>query len=187
MLKRCLCVLRRPNTMQGGESRFVPIFPEVKKYLLEALEQRKEGETFVITRTRSTATNLRTQMQRIIRKAGLEVWPKLWQNLRSTRETELVETFPEHKVVKWIGHSSAVARKFYLQMKDEDFKHAASGGDSPPKQAAQNAAQYGAEMVCNDVKPEAKNTGFTGIYGGLPLSTLLLMGDKGFEPLTPSV
>ena len=36
----------------GGESRFVPIFQEVKKYLLEALEQRKEGEAFVITRTR---------------------------------------------------------------------------------------------------------------------------------------
>ena len=93
----------------------------------------------------------------------------------------MVETFPEHKVVKWVGHSSAVARKFYLQMKDEDFKHAAREAETPAKEAAQNAAQYGVETVCNDVKPEGKNTGFTGIYGGTALGTLLRMGDKGTE------
>ena len=31
-----------------------------------------------------------------IKRAGLTPWPKLFQNLRSTRETELAETFPLH-------------------------------------------------------------------------------------------
>ncbi|MCP4376076.1 MAG: hypothetical protein GY794_07890, partial [bacterium] len=35
--------------------------------------------------------NLRTQAHRIIKRAGLKPWPKVFQNCRSTRETELVE------------------------------------------------------------------------------------------------
>ena len=37
-------------------------------------------------------------MHRIIRRAGLTPWPKPFQNLRSTRETELAETYPLHVV-----------------------------------------------------------------------------------------
>jgi hypothetical protein len=73
---------------------------------------------------------LRTQLQRIIAKAGLKRWPKLFQNLRSTRETELAECWPEHVVCAWIGNSRAVARKHYLQVTEEHFER-----------AAQNAAQ----------------------------------------------
>ena len=43
------------------------------------------------------------------------------------------------------------------------------------------------ESAGNEVKPEGANPGFTGIHGGLPLGTLISVGDKGFEPLTPSV
>jgi hypothetical protein len=31
---------------------------------------------------------------RIIRRAGVQCWQKLFQNLRSTRETELADDFP---------------------------------------------------------------------------------------------
>ena len=43
------------------------------------------------TRYRDANANLRTRLARIIERAGLEVWPKLFQNLRLTRETELAE------------------------------------------------------------------------------------------------
>ena len=33
-------------------------------------------------------------------------WPKLFQNLRSRRETELAEQFPMHVVCSWIGRRS---------------------------------------------------------------------------------
>lgn len=36
-------------------------------------------------------SNPRTQLMKIIRRAGLKPWPKLFQNLRSTRETELAD------------------------------------------------------------------------------------------------
>jgi hypothetical protein len=59
-----------------------------------------------------------------IESAGLTPWPKLFQNLRATRETELGETFPIHVVCKWIGNTEAVARKHYLQVTDADYEKA---------------------------------------------------------------
>ncbi len=60
-----------------------------------------------------------------IRRAGLEPWPKLFHNLRATRETELAADFPLHIVCKWIGNSIQVATRHYLQVRDEDFERAA--------------------------------------------------------------
>ena len=39
---------------------------------------------------RDSAVNLRTQFCRIIRRAGFAPWPKLWHNLRASRESELL-------------------------------------------------------------------------------------------------
>jgi len=60
----------------------------------------------------------------MVEKAGLTVWPKLFQNLRSTRETELAELYPVQVVCAWIGNSPAVAAKHYLQVTDEHFSKA---------------------------------------------------------------
>ena len=64
-------------------------------------------------------------MQKIIRQAGLEPWPKLFHNLRASRQTELTERFPEHVVCEWIGNSQVVAREHYLRVRDEEFARAA--------------------------------------------------------------
>ena len=115
----------------GGELRVVPLFSELLPHLREVFEQADPGAEHVITRYRRSNQNLSTQLCRIIRRAGLKPWPKLYQNLRATRETELAERWPEHVVCSWIGHSSAVARKHYLQVTEEHFRS-----------AAQNPAQY---------------------------------------------
>ena len=78
----------------------------------------------VVTRYRSASQNLRTTFDKIIKRAGFVPWPKLFQNLRATRETELMETYPAHVVVAWIGHSETVARKHYLQTTDAHFEKA---------------------------------------------------------------
>ena len=86
----------------------------------------------VIRRYRSEKVNLRTELDRAIRRAGLNPWPKRFQNLRSTRETELIDQgFPEHVVCAWLGNSSKIARKHYLQVTDAHFE-AASGAPTAP-------------------------------------------------------
>ena len=139
---RSRMLIRSPKTEhhEGGESRMVPLFPELLPYLREVFEDAEPGSEYVITRYRSPNCNLRTQLQRIIAKAGLKSWPKLFQNLRSTRETELAETWPEHVVCAWIGNSRIVARKHYLQITEEHFERATRLPDGP-EEATQNATQ----------------------------------------------
>lgn len=131
--------VRSPQTEhhEGRESRLVPLFPELRPHLEGAFDAAEPGTEFVITRYRDKNSNLRTQFERIIRKAGLQPWPKPFQNLRSTRETELAESFPIHVVCAWIGNSQAVATKHYLQVTDDHFEAACT--------ALHNPVQLGAE------------------------------------------
>jgi integrase len=55
----------------NGESRWVPIFPELQPLLTEVFEQAEPGTEYVITQCRSSEANLRTHMLRIIHRAGL--------------------------------------------------------------------------------------------------------------------
>ena len=95
------------------------------------------AKNFVITRYRDSNSKLRTQLLRIRAKAGVGAWPRLFQNLRSTRETESAENFPDHVVCAWNGNSERVAREHYLQITDDHFKLAST---ADPACAAESAA-----------------------------------------------
>jgi integrase len=113
---------------EGNGIRAVPLFPELRP-LLDEVRRETGEEYYVFSRGRvENKSNLRTQMQRIIAAAGATAWPKLFQNLRSTRQTELVNGgWLLHQVCKWMGNSRAVAQEHYLQELDEDFRNAAAG------------------------------------------------------------
>jgi len=128
----------------GGGSRRVPLFPELFPHMREVFEMAKPGAEYVITRYRRSNQNLSTQLRRIIKRAGLAPWPKLYQNLRSTRETELAGQFPLHVVCAWIGNSQAVAAKHYLQVTEEHFQS-----------ALQKALQQAHELDRNESQVEA--------------------------------
>ncbi len=132
-------IVRSPKTAhhEGKAERVVPIFPELRPFLEAVWEQAKPGTEYVITRYRGDNANLRTQLLRIIRKAGLTAWPKLFQNLRSTRQTELEETFPSHVVCAWLGNSPRVAAKHYLQVTDEHFAKATASAAQNPGDSVQ--------------------------------------------------
>lgn len=172
---------------EGGESRMVPLFPELRGYLTEVFNARKGDNDFVITRYRQSNINLRTGLLRIIKRSGLKAWPKLFQNLRSTRETELAEEWPEHVVTKWIGHTSAVARKHYLQVTEDHFQRAAKRGTESGTQAAQNEAQHAAADTSTGEHKACVSEGIAETCKEMLAGALGLVGDKGFEPLTPCV
>ena len=128
-----------------GGIRQVPIFPELAPHLAERFEQAEPGAEHVITRYRNGNANLRTQLHRIIKRAGLTPWPKVFQNLRSTRETELAGNFPIHVVCKWIGNSTQVASKHYLQTTDEHFAQAAKKAVHFPAQYSSASGRTGSQ------------------------------------------
>jgi len=168
----------KTENYEGKNTRVVPIFPQLKQLLMDAFIEAEEGATYCITSYRDKTCNLRTRLTKIIKHAGLKPWPKLWQNLRSTRETELANEFPIQVVTAWIGNSMAVAHKHYLQVTDEHHK-----------KAVQNPVQRVHAGGCfegNGV--QGKNSKST-LLTSIPKKTaqcintgLSLMGHTGLEP-----
>lgn len=116
-------VVRSPKTSHhdGKESRIVPIFAELRPFLEDAFDPES---VYVISRRNHSAVNLRTQFMRIIKRAGLKPWPKVFHNLRATRQTELAASYPIHVVCDWIGNSVKVATRHYLRTTEEEFDRA---------------------------------------------------------------
>ncbi len=107
---------------EGNGERFVPIFPELRPWLPSPV--RGEGAGLLLPDLESNQA-LSKAFKAILRRAGIEPWPKPFQNLRSTRETELSATYPLHVVCAWIGNTARVAVRHYLQLTDDDFARAA--------------------------------------------------------------
>jgi integrase len=176
----------------GKESRLIPLFPELKSHLLKAFAQAEEGAVHVITRYRNLSVNLRTQFLRILNKAEIEPWPKLFQNLRSSRQTELTETWPAHVVCAWIGNSEVVARDHYLQITDEHFA-AAAGVSEQPCGAESGAAS--ARLASQDVAPSPDENSASleaarsndAVRDDAKSCEEESMGDTGLEPVTSGV
>ena len=142
---RILIHARKTERHAGKGSRWIPLFPELLAPLQECFEQAEPGSEYVISRYRKSSVNLRTQLGRIVKRAGLTLWPKPWQNCRATRATELSEEYPAHVVAAWLGHSERIAERHYLQTTEEHFKR-----------AAQNPAQYAhASSAQTRTRPQA--------------------------------
>jgi integrase len=156
--------VRSPKTEhhEGKESRVVPIFPELRPFLEAAKAEAAKGEECVVTipsvaafRNGGPSPNLSTRMQKIVARAGLTVWPKLFHNLRASRQTELAQSFPEHVVCEWIGNSQAVAREHYLRVNEADYvkaagsaaESAALGGESAQQKAQQDAVARNSTLL----------------------------------------
>ena len=137
--------------------RWVPLFPELRPHL-EALffDPRSDGKVYVINKTRNDGVNLRQHLERIISRAGVTPWPKLFQNMRASRETELVREHPLHVVVSWIGNSNLIAAKHYLQVTDDDFARA-SGIASPTRIPTRAGAERGGIDTTSDQAGFAKS------------------------------
>ena len=78
--------------------------------------------------------------------AGLHTWPRLFHNLRASRETELVEKYPVQVVTAWLGNTPSVAMRHYLMTTDEHFAAALKGDTEAQKGPTTKAAQKAAQL-----------------------------------------
>lgn len=114
---------------QGKPTREIPLFPELVPFLKALHDGAADDspEIFLFNSLKQfTDANLRKQMAGAVRKAGFAVWPRIFRNLRSSRQTELEERFPRKTVCSWMGNSEQVADQHYLQVRDEHFERAAN-------------------------------------------------------------
>ena len=113
----------------GKEFRETPLFPELLPFLLDLHEVSKHNgpDDYVIQKRRTQSeANLRGRMYRLCIKAGVEKWPKIFQNLRSTRQTILEQFYPRGTVCEWMGNTADVAEGHYIQEMKEFRQQAAN-------------------------------------------------------------
>jgi hypothetical protein len=112
-----------------------PIFPELRPILDEAFEIFGDNSEYVVAAPQYRAAantamgwknaNLGSEMTRLLRRAGVSGWPRLFHSMRASRQTELQREFPLHVVCSWLGNSPRIAQQSYLLVTEEDFAKAA--------------------------------------------------------------
>ena len=155
--KRGRLTVPSPKTqhLAGRSYRVIPLFPAVRPYLEAAWDEAPEGAKYIIPeeyrrRAQGPAgwanANLRITLEKVIRRAGLEPWPRLWHSMRASCETDLARQFPLPVVAKWLGNTQAVAMRHYVDVTDADFERATMGGETADEKAAQlGRAETGCE------------------------------------------
>ena len=152
--------------------------PELLPYLLTVCEQARPGTIYVIANHRNA--NHRTRQEKIIKRAGLTPWPKLFQNLRATRATELAAEFPSHVAAKWTGQSQQIAEKHYWRVTDADFEKAIEKCRLKCKQHTDAPGGTGEPQVTGDLAISA-------VKPPVSTSPYALVGDEGLEPPTSTL
>lgn len=184
---------------EGKAHRDVPLFPELLAILNEAWDLAPKGAVYVVgnddyRKAADTATgwrncNLRTQFARILKKAGLETWPRLFHAMRASRETELVQKHPVHVVTAWLGNTPKIAMKHYLMTTEADFQRAVTSDEIGGAKSGANwstfVAQNAAQPISADMRQDAPrnaqslvNQGFMSSVGRCRrLSTKIISGE----------
>lgn len=187
--------IRSPKTEGHGADhaiRIVPISPELRPILEKLFLDAEPGTEAVVPRLRCPKMNLRTTLYKIIARAGLKPWPRLFHNLRASCATDWCDTFPGHVVAGWLGHSPLISAKHYLTTKDAHFNLAAGMGakkTSAESRAlpAQSTAQRPTSQEFAGSRNDQKVPSFVGNSqsGEKPrnMAASETMGATGIEPL----
>lgn len=179
--------VRSPKTEHHHEKdyRDIPLFDELKPYLREVAAAAAKDDEYFITRYRDASQNLRTTLLKIIKRAGLQPWPKLFHNMRATRQTELEARFPLHVVCAWIGNSPQVAKKHYLQVTDEHLERVK--GINLLEGALQKALQQDAVSDGNELQTNSAREENAEKIVILAEAARMRMDDEGLEPPTSTL
>ena len=121
----------------GRGIRVVPIFSELRPHLERAFRERSPGAVYVVPRARG-GRNLGTHAKRLVAKAGVEVWPKMFVNLRGSRSDDLDRNpeITEKAIDVWIGNSERIRRRHYHGVRPEDWAAATGKAAQIPARPA---------------------------------------------------
>ena len=164
--------------------RFCPIFPELLPILDAAYEAAPDRTLHCVRRYQGNETNLRTQLHRILGRAGIVPWPKLFVNLRGSCRTDLQEHFPDHVINTWLGHSSRIAERHYLQTTDGHWEKATQLNTAPVSNGGNAGGNIGANRGERSRTRNAKIPAIMAPDGAGISGISLAMPPQGLEPWT---
>jgi integrase len=113
--------------------RCLPMFAELKRHLERYRDCVPSSDGYLIPweyRKRASGengwrnANLRTTMLKIIKKAGLQPWPKPFHNLRASCQQEVATEHGLENAARWLGNDAVIAQRHYLMNTDATHQHA---------------------------------------------------------------
>ena len=122
----------------------------MRQYFLDALKEAPEGEDRVFPEIHEE-TPTQKFVQDLAKHAGITLWPKPFQNMRSTCATVLLEVFPPHVVNDWLGHTEPVADKYYRQVTANHFDKATGKSTSNEIIPDMHTGEFSASNVCGQI------------------------------------
>ncbi len=161
--------------------------------------EAEDGAEFVFPDIQAD-TNLRTTLEKVIRRAGVKQWPKLWQNLRASGSTDFARSLPSHVAAAICGHTEQIAQEHYWTVGEDDLDLAIetlSPGIS--EKLAQKLAQFPISDGLKASLPvstarDAQTTKAPEIQGFDAICQLMAsfgltipIGEEGLEPPTSTV
>ena len=186
---------------EGRGIRVCPLFPELRTVLeiTKAVASNIDGYVVDKPSYRQAAdtgegwknSNLRTQYLKILGRAKVESWSRLFHSMRASRQTELEREFPLHVVCSWLGNSPKVAQRSYLLVTSADFQKASSGGEKSGTKSGTIGAKNGtksctagASTCSQEIAIDQGNHSENIIFPGKSIG--LLADGEGFEPTVQS-
>lgn len=118
-------LITSPKTERYRPTRYAPLFPAVKRALQELYKDQEEPlpGSYVVNSNRTT---IYKHVAKIVFMAGVEPYPRLIQNLRSSRAIEIYREFGAIAEREWLGHNEKTAAEHYLHVLQADFSRAAN-------------------------------------------------------------
>jgi integrase len=186
--ERCALRVYAPKTNQ---TRMVPICADLMALLEDAWDVAGDDAIPILGMPRN---NRHRGLKAIIKRAGLNEWPKMFQMFRQTRRSEWLDAgVPAAYVNAWLGHSGNVGDKHYMVLSETIFKAATAAVECPVTEPEKSGAKSGAAGGRNgakwaesdsaaDVSPECGNA-------EIPCETACLSANikvvrAGIEPAT---
>ncbi len=187
-----------PKTEHAGKAhRVIPLFPLLRPHLEAAFDAAEEGTTYIFPeeyRRRGmgkrgwNGANLRTTFGKVIRRAKVEPWPRLWHSLRASCESDLAQSFPLAVVAKWLGNTPSMALRHYVDPTDAAFVAAANWtpGAAPALQKAVQSTADPDGLAQTQERGEAEKSAICPPQPVLVCSDLdIRMDPPGIEPGLP--
>lgn len=112
-------VLSPKTACNGKDRRIVPMFPEIRKNLRTI---DRPVNNLVVSDLNSRSVHVK--FAKLLERNNIPIWPRLLQNLRSSRAIEINEKFGSIAESEWLGHTQDVAKDHYLSVSKDLFKSA---------------------------------------------------------------
>lgn len=128
-----ILVRDQKRAKHGYAIRELPVFPELR--IVRDFADRRRAQLTATATGRQllllpklgglTSSAMALRAQRLCVAIGIEPWPRMFQNMRATRQSELLDAeFHVKDVCKWIGNSPDVMMRHYAMVTHREFNRA---------------------------------------------------------------